>query len=241
MTKLADTDILTKVRGKAQEAIGWFDSRLSKERERVLNYYNGKLPRPQHAGSSTYVSTDVYDAVEMAKAQLLEVFGAGDDIAQFDPDQDMAVEDCRIATEYARYVIYRDNEGFKIFGDVIHDGLTARVGIVQIYWDEHYEYNEETFEGLSYDDAMGLASQEDIDEFDGSLDEQTQTFKGTLTRKYDCSKVVIDTVPPEEFLVEARAKRWTRPAIAAGAASAPRRKSRITSVPSASTRRRSKH
>lgn len=204
MPVLPDDDILTRVRAKAQDAVGWFDSRLSKERERVLNYYNGKLPARQHSGSSSYVSTDVYDSVEMAKAQLLEVFGGGDDIAQFDPDQDMAVEDCRIATEYARYIIYRDNDGFKIFGDVIHDGLTARVGVVQVYWDERYEYNDEEFEDLSYDDAMALAAQEDVEEFEAELDEDDGTFEGCLTRKVDKSRIVIENVPPEEFLIESR-------------------------------------
>jgi hypothetical protein len=29
----------------------------------------------------------VYDAVEMMKAQLLETFAGGDEIAQFDPDR----------------------------------------------------------------------------------------------------------------------------------------------------------
>jgi hypothetical protein len=107
---LGDQEILTKVLSKSRESVGWFDSRLSLERERITRYRNGELPRRQHEGSSSYVSTDVYDAVEMCASQLLETFGAGEDIAQFDPDQDMSVEDCRVATEYARYVIFRQNK-----------------------------------------------------------------------------------------------------------------------------------
>src|SRR6516164_804323 len=91
---LDDSEIVVKVLSKAQEAVGWYDSRLSMERQRVLQYYNGELPRRQHEGASSYISTDVYDGVEMLKAQLLEVFAGGDHIAQFDPDNEMGADVC---------------------------------------------------------------------------------------------------------------------------------------------------
>jgi hypothetical protein len=86
---LSEEEILQKTQEKSQKSVGWYDSRLSRERTRVIRYYNGALPARQHDGSSSYVSTDVYDAVELAKAQILEVFSGSDEIAQFDPDQDM--------------------------------------------------------------------------------------------------------------------------------------------------------
>src|SRR5215469_7689792 len=131
---LTDAEIVTKVLSKSKESVGWYDSRLSKERQRVLGYYNGDLPKRQHPGASSYVSTDVYDAVEMLKAQLLEVFAGGDHIATFDPDQAMNAQDCLVATEYSSYIIFRENPGFAIFNDVIHDGLNSRVGVAKVYW-----------------------------------------------------------------------------------------------------------
>jgi hypothetical protein len=198
-TILPDDQIVTAVSAKSNESVGWYDSKLAKERERVIKYYNGQLPARQHEGSSTYVSTDVYDATEMMKAQLLETFAGGDEIAQFDPDLDMNVEQCRVATEYASYVIFRENDGFGIFRDVIHDGLTARAGVAKVYWEECYTYSEEKFEGLSYDDAFALASQDDVDEFDAT--EGPMGFSGSLTRKKDVSRIRIDAVAPEEFLI----------------------------------------
>lgn len=202
---LSDEDIVTRVLAKSRNTVGWYDSKLSKERERVLNYYNGTLPARQHPGSSSYVSTDVYDSVEMMKAQLLETFSGGDEIAQFDPDNDMGTDACRVATQYASYVIFRQNDGQAIFGDVIHDGLTNRVGVVKVAWDERYTYSDETFEGLPHDDALALASQDDVSEFDATEDPATGLYSGTLTRKTDCSQVEICAVPPEEFGIEPRA------------------------------------
>lgn len=202
--RLKDEDILTKVEQKSKEAVGWFDSRISKERMRVMEYYNATLPRRIHAGSSSYVSTDVYDSVEMMKSQLLEVFAGGAEIAQFDPTDDMSVESCREATEACRYVIFRENNGFALFNSVIHDGLIARVGVAKVYWEEKFEYSDEEFHGLSYQEAQALAAQEDVDEFDGELDEDSQLFDGNLVRKKDVSQVRIDAIAPEEFLVEPR-------------------------------------
>lgn len=203
-TVMTDEEVGTRVLAKSRESVGFYDSKLSKERERVTKYYNGLLPARQHEGGASYVSTDVYDSVEMLHAQILETFGGGDEIAQFDPDQDMNADECRKASLYARYVIFQQNEGFNVFSSVIHDGLMARNGIAKVYWEKKHSFQEETFEGLSYEEAHAEAAQEDVDEFDGDQNFDG-TFSGTLTRKRDTSKVTIDNVPPEEFLIEPRA------------------------------------
>jgi hypothetical protein len=202
-TTLTDEEILTKVSAKSTNSVSWFDSRLAKERERVTRYLNGDLPKRTSEGSSSYVSSDVFDSTEMMRSQLVETFAGGDHIAQFDPDQDMNAEVCRVATEYASYIIFRENDGYNIFNSVIYDGLTARAGVAKVYWEERYTYSEETFEDLSHDEAYGLASQDDVDEFEADESEVgSGIYSGTLTRKKDCSRVCIDTIAPEEFLIE---------------------------------------
>jgi hypothetical protein len=203
-TVLDDSEIMSRVLAKAKDSVGWYDSKLSKERERVLQYYNGNYPKRTSDGSSSYISTDVYDSVETLKATLLETFSADDDIARFDPDQDMAAADCTKATAYSRYVIFRENPGHELFGNVIHDGLNARIGIAKVYWDECYGYSDETFEGLPYDHAHALASHDEVDEFDGTHDPETNTYSGSLTRKKDKSQTRIDVVAPEEFIIAPR-------------------------------------
>jgi hypothetical protein len=199
---LTDAEIFAKVDAKKQNSVGWFDSRLARERERVTRYLNGELPKRASEGSSSYVSSDVYDSVEMQRSQLLEVFAGGDHIAQFDPDQDMNAENCRVATEYASYAIFRLNEGYNIFNSVIYDGLTARAGVVKVFWEEKYTTSEETFGPLSYEDAYALSVHDDVSEFEADMDPATQAFHGTLTRKKDVSKITIVEVAPEEFLIE---------------------------------------
>jgi hypothetical protein len=202
---LKDEDILAKVSAKSQTNVSWADSRLSKERERVTRYINGELPKRNNEGSSSYVSSDVYDAVQMMVSQTLEVYSGGEQIAKFDPDAEMDVENCRIATECARYVIFRENPHHSIFQNVIYDGLTCRAGVAKVYWDERYKTTEKEFEGLDEASATALAAQEEVDSFDA--DEQPDgTFKGSLTIKKDVSKVTIDPLAPEEFLIDAMAR-----------------------------------
>lgn len=204
-TALSEDALLAKVESKAKESVGWYDSRLSKERQRVLDYYNGRLPKRQHEGRSSYVSSDVYDAVEMMKAQLLETYASGDEIATFDPDQEMSTQDCRAATAYARYVIFQQNQGYKVWNDVIHDGLTARVGIAKLYWDEREEFVTREFNDQPEELVQTLAGHEDVDAIEAEQDEATGLYSGYIVAKADTSQIALDTVPPEEFLIEARA------------------------------------
>ena len=75
--KLSDNSIVTLVDQQVGNSVGYADSELSTERAKIIDYYNGTLPKPAHDGNSKYVSLDVYDAVESLKAALLETFSAG--------------------------------------------------------------------------------------------------------------------------------------------------------------------
>jgi hypothetical protein len=78
-------EIMALVDPKVSRATTWVDTQLSAERTRIQKYYDGALPKRQSDGSSSYVSSDVYDGVESMKSQLLEVFAGGHDIVRFKP------------------------------------------------------------------------------------------------------------------------------------------------------------
>jgi hypothetical protein len=210
-TPLGDEEVMTLVNSKVKECVGWFDSRLSKERQRVINYYNSELPKRQHTGSASYVSTDVYDSVESMKAQILETFSANpDNLVSFTANGPEDVEASRVATEYCNYIVFRENDGYGIFSHIVHDGLTARNGVVKASWAKKTDdCDEELPAGATYQDVQSVASQKDVTALEADADEGSDphnpTFTGTLTRSKDCSKVDLDPVPPEEFLIVPRA------------------------------------
>lgn len=203
-------DIANLVDRKIRTSIGVEGGKLQEERERVLKYYDGVLPKPQHAGQASYVSNDVYDSVESMKADLLETFGGGQDIVKFSPQGAEDVEPCRIATEYCSYLVYRKNPGYFIFHDVIDDALKARIGVVKVYWQDEKQYQDEEFEGLDEATVEAMVAQEDIDELEAEH-QGDGTFAGKLTRVIsNTSSVRIDPVAPEEFFAEPQATNSAR-------------------------------
>ena len=93
---MSDDDILKALEVNIKSAVGYYDSELSRERRKVTDYYNGKLPKPTHDGNSKYISQDVYTGVQSMSAALLETFAAGSSIVKFAPQGPEDVETAEI-------------------------------------------------------------------------------------------------------------------------------------------------
>ena len=65
---LSDEELLSKVEGAVCRGVGLYDTKISKERERVIKYKNLQLPIRQSEGRSSYVASDVYDSCSAMKA-----------------------------------------------------------------------------------------------------------------------------------------------------------------------------
>lgn len=207
--KMDDKEILVAVEKGVKESVGYFDSKLSRERQKVLEFYHGERPKPVHAGNSKYVSMDVYDAVESSKAVLLETFASGNQIVEFAPQNEDDSIAARVSTLYSDYVVFRQNDGYRIFSDVITDGLLARAGVVKVYWDVKEERSEEEFTDLEVDQFDALLAQDDVEIDEYSIDNETGLVSGSIYRVTDMSHVCIETIPPEEFLISTRSKSIT--------------------------------
>ena len=201
--KLDNEDILKAVDVNIRQAVGTFDSKLSLERTRVMDHYTGKLPFPHHDGNSKFISQDVFNAVESMKAALLEVFAAGNKIVSFTPQNAEDVEPSRIASEYVDYNVFRQNEGYQVFSDVIQDALMSRIGVAKVYWLNKTEPIEQEFQG-PVEQLDVLLADEAYDIQDITPNEETGEITATVIFNDDKSKVVIDQLSPEEFIVEPR-------------------------------------
>lgn len=205
--KLSDEELLVRLDENLKGGVSHYDTVLSKERQEVLDYYHGKLPKPMHAGNSKYTSMDVWDAVESCKATILEVFAAGDEIAEFIPQGPEDVDLAKVASVCTDYAIFRQNDGFDVFSQVLHDGLISRVGIAKVYWDKCYEDEEETFEDVPIDALDVMLEDESLTLKDAKSDDPLSgKVSGTIVRRRNKSQVRIDPIPPEEFLISTTAK-----------------------------------
>lgn len=204
-TKMEDDDIVLAVENNIKTSVGYYDSELSKERKKVTEYYNATLPRPAHDGNSKFVSQDVYDSVEALKAALLETFAAGNNIVKFAPQNADDVEMAEVCSKYTDYVMFRQNDTFNVMNSAIHDGLTARVGVAKVFWDPKEEVIEEEFKDVNQDELDMLLAQDDV-ELGESETNEVGLISGTVLVTRDVSQVTIQSLAPEEFLIEPQAK-----------------------------------
>jgi hypothetical protein len=204
--KMHEDEVLALLASYINKAVGYQDSDLASERAEVTEYYNGDKPRQSHKGNSKYVSLDVYDSIEALKDSVLDVFSGTTEIVKFSPQGKEDVQQARIGTEYASYVVHRQNDSACIFHDVLHDGLTGRNGIVKYWWEHSEERTEEAFEELSVDELDFMLAQDPDLVLDTLEEDEDGLYSGTLVRTEDKSQVRIEVIPPEEFLISPRAR-----------------------------------
>lgn len=207
--EMTDEDIVDALQDLVNESVSFNDTKLVSERLDVDKYYNAEYPTAQSKGKSKYVSQDVYDAVESMKATLLETFAAGNDIGVFEPLTEADVQHCWLAAQYVDHVIFSQNDGFNVFSDTVHNGLTARVGVVKVGWEKQFETGEEEF--TDFDETALAKLLEDPNIQPKELEERlapdgvTKLYSGCVDRKEDVSQCRIEVIPPEQFFIEPRA------------------------------------
>jgi hypothetical protein len=157
-------------------------SRLSAERTKATDYYNGDMSAdmPAQDGRSRAVSTDVADTIEGLMPSLMEIFAGSDEVVRFEP---VGPEDAAAAeqeTDYVNHVFMQENPGFLILYSFIKDALLSKVGIVKVWWEETEEEQRETYYDLPDDAYALLAANPDIEivEHSQRTDDGRQTAEG---------------------------------------------------------------
>ena len=221
VSDINDDELLASLENNINAADSYAESEIGAQRDKGYRYYYGQPLGNERAGRSQHVSMDVFDAVESVKAMMMECFTADRNICRFDPQTAEDFMPAKMATAMTNYIFYRENNGSKILHDVIHDALIAKTGIIKRYYKNLYEYEEETFEGLDEPSFNMLMQDPDVTILE--IDEQVTTsqmqdpqtgqvvdvpqtmYSGEIARKIDKSKICIETIPPEDFLVSPRA------------------------------------
>ena len=119
-TRLDDEDIVALVDQNVRSSVGYYSSDLSREREKVLNYYNAKLPKPHHEGNSSTSARMSFGSSVDASCAARNI-RSRNRIVRFAP-QNQDESKLSVCSAYTDYVLFRQNDGFDIFSQVIHDG-----------------------------------------------------------------------------------------------------------------------
>lgn len=221
-TPLEESELLSLLERNLDAADTYTESLVGEQRDKSHRYYFGEPLGNEKPGRSQHVSRDVFDAVESTKALLLDTFTADRRVVEFTPETNEDIEAARQATEFVNYLFYRQNNGFKVLQDTIHDGLVSKLGVVKRWYDKRYSYVEEDFADLDEAQFTMLASDPDVEitTLDQTMvqpemvDPMTgmvvmpaiTTYTGELKRRIDKSQVRVDNLEPEKLYISPRAK-----------------------------------
>ena len=204
-----------------EDAIDYIDNYVSPDRALATKYYRGEPFGNEEEGRSQVVSMDVRDTVQAIMPSLMRVFHGSDESVSYIPTGPEDVENAQQATDYANFVMNRDNNGFLVMHSAFKDALIRKVGIIKCFWEDKTEI--ETFHMTGLDDAALAAIAADpaaeitvqssetvgepqIDPMTGEFIMPPMVHDITVEYVRPDGRVQIEAVPPEEFLISREAK-----------------------------------
>jgi hypothetical protein len=220
---MADENKLKSIlESEIDDAIGYLETETTDERQKALEYYLGEPYGNEVEGKSQIITREVAEVVDGSLPQLMRVFTSSDDAVVFEPVNQGDEETAEQATTYVNHIFYKDNNGFEIMHDWMKDALLQKVGVVKAYWDDKVDVTKEKYYGLSddelamimQDDEVEVVEQESMIVQEAQFDEMTgmeispamSTHDIKVKRSINKGKVVVENVPPEEFLISKRAR-----------------------------------
>ena len=161
---LTEVELRQIILGHIETAEGGEGSRLSNQRKRNLDYYQGENYGDEREGHSTIITREVMDVIEWILPMLLKIFHGTDRVARFEPvgAEDQALADQR--TDYVNHIYLKDNPGYEISTDVLKSGLIEKNGFWQISWDESKTSTRTEYTGQTEDAIAVLMDDEDASE-----------------------------------------------------------------------------
>ena len=224
MDRLMDQEKLKGILdSEIDNSLGYIQTDTTDERSKALEYYNREPYGNEVEGRSQIVTGEVAEVVDGALPQLLRVFTQSDEMVRFEPKSQGDEEKAKQATEYVNWVLNHDNEGVILFHNWFKDALLQKNGIVKVYWDEQVDVTKEEYKNLSEeelavllaDEAVEVVSQEIIPSDDplfNTIDPLTGAmipvnfYNVKLKKTTKTGKVIVENVPPEEFLISKKAR-----------------------------------
>jgi len=204
------------------DAISFIDDDIGGNRALATEYYYGQPFGDEEEGRSQVVSMDVRDTVQGILPSLMRIFFGPERVVEFAPQGPEDVQSAEQATDYVDFIFKRDNQGFKILHSAFKDALVRKVGIVKYWWDESVEVKAESFSMLDEQTMMFLTQDPDIEisavrEYpipgmaemnaaQGIMTPPPMMYDVEIKRRIKSGKVKIEALPPEEFLIDRRAK-----------------------------------
>jgi len=224
------------VAGLIDDAQDYIDQTEALDRNQANDYFQGRPFGNEEPGRSQVVSRDVRDTVALMMPQVMRTFFGSEKVVEFVPRGPEDVQMAEQATDFVNQVcIGQDNEGFSVFYNIFRDALVKRVGVAKVDWERREEVEHEEYTGLDDQGLQALMSDPDIEgsSLESYPDpnfvpppppppqqvspggpqpappqemEAPQLHDVVIRRLSTEGQITIEALPPEEFIIDRRAK-----------------------------------
>ena len=216
------------------------NSVLAPKRDEAQKYYYGMLPSLTGAASpgysdtliiedpnatyeeilgpaegpskSSFISTDVRDAILTMLPSLVRIFAASENVISLVPRSPQDDAMAEQATNYVNYVFWQDNPGFLTLYGAFKDALTVRTGYVKWWTDNTKTTKRKQFVNITMEQLQMLLSEDPTASVvPGSL-QQNETGGLDVTVEGTENKPItrIEGVPPEEMRLDRYARSFSK-------------------------------
>lgn len=208
------------LQAEIDNSIGFIESETVEDRKQALEAYLRQPYGNEVEGKSSIVTGEVAEAIDGAMPALMRIFTGSDNIVIANPTGPGDEAGAQQVTDYLNYILLQDNQGVILMHDWFKDALMQKNGIVKAYWEDKEDVTKESYQGLSDDELALMLQDKDIE----VVEQDTQEFPildpmgmpvfnedGTpamygihdvkVSKKLKTGRVVVENVPPEEFLI----------------------------------------
>lgn len=176
-----------------------------------MEHYLGKPNGREREGYSKVVTREVLETVETVVPYLMKLFFSGDEVVRFEPEGEEDIDQAQQETDYVNWVFLRKNKGFSIGETAIRDALLHRFGVSKLYYEQTEKKQRSVFHNKSMEELAMIAESPDVEIIETS---EVTDGSGNPTGLYDVvilegrpdGCVRIESIPPEEFRINAGAK-----------------------------------
>ena len=180
-------------------------SELKSERATALDYYLGEPYGDEQDGRSTVVTTEVRDTINSILPSLMRIFRDADNLFLFDPvseeDEDAAEQE----SDRVTYAYFKQNPAFLNTLSFCTDALLSKTGILKAWWDENPTNERAEYKNLNENDLAQLFGDESVEREVVEFEQHEAGFDITFQESRTNGRVRIESVPPEDFGVNADA------------------------------------
>lgn len=133
---------------------------------------------------SEVTTTDMQDAIDTVKPDILEAIAGIDEPLKLDPDSAKDVDPAKKLQAWGNRIIRRKNPWWRLCNDVLDDGMIYQFGCIKFRWVEEKVEIRKTFEGWTDIEKNKIIRDENWEEVsDTPADKEKETKRQTVVKK----------------------------------------------------------